>query len=91
MAPRHNAAREGLIAGVLGATSVALWFLILDVLAGRPQRLPALGRAARPRRRPKPGQVRPSLQWSLDAITAGPAYGISPRKSCAGSPCRAIR
>ena len=42
MAPRHNAAREGLIAGVLGATSVALWFLILDVLAGRPFHTPAI-------------------------------------------------
>ena len=42
MAPRHNAAREGLIAGVLGATSVALWFLILDLLAGRPFHTPAI-------------------------------------------------
>ncbi len=36
MPTRHNAIREGLIAGVLGATSVALWFLIVDTISGRP-------------------------------------------------------
>lgn len=28
--------RDGMIAGVLGALSVALWFLLLDTLSGRP-------------------------------------------------------
>jgi len=28
--------REGMIAGVLGAAAVAVWFLLLDALAGRP-------------------------------------------------------
>ena len=28
---------------------------------------------SRPRRRPKPAQIRPSLQWSLDTITTAPA------------------
>jgi hypothetical protein len=28
--------REGIVAGVLGAAAVALWFLLLDTLAGRP-------------------------------------------------------
>lgn len=28
--------REGMIAGVLGAAAVALWFLLLDALAGQP-------------------------------------------------------
>src|SRR5687768_6418791 len=42
MATRHDAVREGLIAGVLGATSVALWFLILDVIAGRAFHTPAI-------------------------------------------------
>jgi hypothetical protein len=28
--------REGMIAGVLGAAAVAVWFLLLDTLAGRP-------------------------------------------------------
>lgn len=38
--------REGLIAGAIGATSVAIWFLILDTIAGQPLQTPAvLGRA----------------------------------------------
>ena len=42
---RHSIARDGLIAGVLGATSVALLFLCGDVLAGAPFATPyALGR-----------------------------------------------
>jgi hypothetical protein len=28
--------REGMIAGVLGALAIALWFLVLDTLSGRP-------------------------------------------------------
>jgi hypothetical protein len=28
--------REGMIAGVLGAAAIAVWFLLLDTLAGRP-------------------------------------------------------
>ena len=39
---RRNAMREGLIAGIIGATSVALWFLIIDVIAGRPFFTPAV-------------------------------------------------
>jgi transcriptional regulator with XRE-family HTH domain len=34
----------------------------------------------RPTRRPKQLQVRPSLQWSLDAITAGPAIVVNNRQ-----------
>ena len=33
---RHGTIREGLIAGVLGATGVAVWFLIVDTIAGQP-------------------------------------------------------
>ena len=29
---------EGLVAGLLGAATIAVWFLILDSLAGRPFR-----------------------------------------------------
>jgi len=37
---------EGLVAGVLGATAVALWFLIYDTLSGLPGRTPSvLGQA----------------------------------------------
>ncbi len=42
MAPRHNTLREGVIAGVLGATSVALWFLLVDAAAGRAFHTPAV-------------------------------------------------
>jgi hypothetical protein len=34
--PRHSIARDGVIAGVLGATAVAVWFLIIDTIAGHP-------------------------------------------------------
>lgn len=49
VAPRtihHSAIREGVIAGALGATVVAVWFLGVDVIAGHPLRTPELlGRA----------------------------------------------
>lgn len=31
-----NTVREGLITGFIGATSIAIWFLIVDTVAGRP-------------------------------------------------------
>jgi hypothetical protein len=31
---RHSSIREGIIAGFLGATAIAVWFLIVDVIAG---------------------------------------------------------
>ena len=34
--------REGIIAGLLGAAAVALWFLVLDVIAGRPLATPSI-------------------------------------------------
>jgi hypothetical protein len=33
---RHDTMREGVIAGVLGATGVAVWFLLVDTIAGQP-------------------------------------------------------
>ena len=42
---RHSILRDGLIAGALGATAVAAWFLILDVSRGQPFYTPTeLGR-----------------------------------------------
>ena len=38
----RNVIREGLIAGVIGATSIAIWFLIVDTIAQRPFFTPAL-------------------------------------------------
>ena len=29
---RHTIARDGIVAGILGATAVALWFLVLDII-----------------------------------------------------------
>ena len=40
--PAHSTIREGVIAGGLGALSVALWFLLLDGIAGRALHTPAL-------------------------------------------------
>ena len=34
--------REGFIAGLIGAGAVALWFLIVDTIAGRPFFTPAM-------------------------------------------------
>ncbi len=44
--PWCRVAREGLAAGMLGATVVALWFLLYDLAAGTPLRTPALLGAA---------------------------------------------
>lgn len=42
---RHPIARDGIVAGVLGATAVALWFLALDTMYAQPLATPfALGR-----------------------------------------------
>lgn len=35
-------AREGLVGGVIGASAVAVWFLIVDIIAGQPFHTPAL-------------------------------------------------
>ena len=32
----HGTVREGIITGALGATGVAVWFLIVDTVAGQP-------------------------------------------------------
>ena len=46
MATQHNVLREGFIAGFIGATAVAIWFFVVDILAGQPFATPTfLGRA----------------------------------------------
>jgi len=42
----RRALREGIVAGLIGAAIVAIWFLIFDTLAGAPLRTPALLGAA---------------------------------------------
>lgn len=39
---RHNYFREGVIAGIIGATSIAIWFLIVDSIAGHPLYTPQI-------------------------------------------------
>jgi hypothetical protein len=42
----HRTLREGIIAGLIGATTVAVWFFVVDLIAGRPLFTPsALGEA----------------------------------------------
>jgi hypothetical protein len=38
----HQAVREGIIAGTIGAATVAIWFLVVDILAGQPLYTPAI-------------------------------------------------
>lgn len=40
MAERHSSIREGIIAGVIGATVIAVWFLIIDLIAAHPLHTP---------------------------------------------------
>src|SRR5690242_8426166 len=46
MAQRHSTVLEGIIAGVLGATVVAVWFFIVDLIARHPLHTPQLLGAA---------------------------------------------
>ena len=48
MSPHHHSlVREGFISGIIGAAIVAVWFLISDVLQGRPLSTPSvLGQVA---------------------------------------------
>ncbi len=39
---RRRVLREGLVAGLIGAGSVASWFLVVDIIAGRPFFTPAV-------------------------------------------------
>lgn len=39
---QHNFLREGVFTGFLGATAIAVWFLIVDTLTGQPFRTPQL-------------------------------------------------
>jgi hypothetical protein len=41
-APREGILMRGAIAGVIGASAVAIWFLLIDTIAGRPLHTPSL-------------------------------------------------
>lgn len=40
MAERHNSMREGVYAGFIGATGIAVWFAIIDMVSGMPFHTP---------------------------------------------------
>jgi hypothetical protein len=40
MAEQHNSVREGIYAGIIGATAIAVWFAIIDILAAHPFHTP---------------------------------------------------
>jgi hypothetical protein len=42
MADRHSVWNEGTDVGLIGGVAVAVWFLVLDLLAGRPLRTPSV-------------------------------------------------
>jgi len=42
MPTHHNVFREGVIAGLIGATSVAVWFLIIDIMIHSPLYTPRI-------------------------------------------------
>jgi hypothetical protein len=42
MLEQHRTLREGVVAGALAATAVAIWFLVLDTVGGRPLATPAM-------------------------------------------------
>jgi len=58
--PRHY--REGVIAGLIGAAIVAVWFLVYDAARGRPFRTPALLGAAAFRGVNDPAAIAPSSE-----------------------------
>ncbi len=42
MARDHNLLREGMMVGALGAAAVAVWFLVTDIVQGRPLSTPSV-------------------------------------------------
>lgn len=40
MAERHNSVREGILAGIIGATAIAAWFAVIDLVSGQPFHTP---------------------------------------------------
>ena len=42
MAERHNSVREGIYAGIIGATAIAVWFAVIDIVSGMPFHTPSI-------------------------------------------------
>lgn len=65
MASNSRYFREGVIAGLIGAALVAVWFLIYDAARGRPFRTPALLGAATFEGVTDPSRVATAAHWVL--------------------------
>ncbi len=76
----HPILREGVVAGVIGATCIAVWFFIVNVIAGRPLFTPlTLGRALFSVLRPTPsgfGDFGPILGYTVFHYAAFIAVGF---------------
>jgi hypothetical protein len=79
-AERHDLLREGFIAGVIGAATVAGWFLITDLIQGRPLSTPSvLGQVilyGMTTPTVTPVQTGPLLAYSLLHLGAFVLFGI---------------
>jgi hypothetical protein len=42
MAERHNTVREGIYAGIIGATAIVVWFAVIDIVSGMPFHTPSI-------------------------------------------------
>ncbi|MEO8194549.1 MAG: hypothetical protein ABI681_11925 [Gemmatimonadales bacterium] len=42
MAERHSTIREGVYAGFIGATAIAVWFAVIDIVSGMPFQTPSI-------------------------------------------------
>lgn len=76
----HNLYREGFIAGMIGAAAVAVWFLITDLIQGRPLSTPSiLGQVILWRNTTpvvSPPQTTPVVAYTLFHLGAFTLFGI---------------
>jgi hypothetical protein len=80
MSARNSVLREGVLAGIIGAAIVALWFLVLDVGRGQPLFTPALLGTAVFRGATDPGALQialgPVLGYTLIHVGAFVGFGV---------------
>lgn len=78
-AARHNTLLEGCFVGALGASTVAAWFLVVDLLAGQPFHTPAvMGAALFGVAAPAPGELQAGVLvgYTLFHYAAFTAVGL---------------